>query len=455
MERNIKFKILVFALSVLLIFSTISFGEEKVEFTLEECIKKALGANTGFLLATLSAKIAEEKVKESKKNMLPEIELSSYIGLVPRARGNAVTFQDGINDYGSIGGYYQSSLELKQPIYTFGKILSQQKASEMKLEGEKAKVLGKKEETVFRIKTLYYDLLLTKELIKLSEDIKNNFEKATEKSEEKLESDDIDITLQDVLKLKLGLVGAKDELNRLGHKKQKLTDSLKFELGIPAHQEFHIKSKHLKQENIELKKIEDYFDLTLNNKSILKEKKADLHYEEALVKSSESGYYPDFFIRTGIEGGVAPNRDDQRNPFVRDDYNYFKADIALGLKWSLDFSLNSSRVRVAKAKLAKARAEKEAISDSLANTITNTYFKIKETEERVKLARQARKVSRTLLVTNLANFDFGIGEAKDLFESLFIYMRTVKNYFKKIYDYNIAIAQLSFETGQEITNLIY
>ena len=167
MERNIKFQIPIVALSVLLIFSTISFGEEKVEFTLEECIKKALGANTGFLLASLSAKIAEERVKESKKNMLPEIELKSYIGLVPRARGNAVSFQDDINDYGSIGGYYQSSLELKQPIYTFGKILSQQKASKMKLEGEKAKILGEKEETVFKIKTLYYELLLTKELIKL------------------------------------------------------------------------------------------------------------------------------------------------------------------------------------------------------------------------------------------------------------------------------------------------
>lgn len=456
MKPNIKFNCSVFVvLSFFSIFSTISFAGEKIELNLEDCIKRALDVGNDHFIASFNIEIAEKKVEETAKNRHPEIEFTNYIGLVPGAKGNAVNSKDDINDYGHPGVYYQSSLYLKQPIYSFGRISSKRKASEMKLEEEKAKGQRKREETIYRIKVLYYDLLLTGELIKLSEEIKNSFEKATTKAEEKLESDDLDITPQDVLKLKLGLTGAKDELNSLAYNRKSLINSLKYELSIPPEKEFSIKSKRLKQEKIDLKKIQDYFEITFKNKSTLKEKKAGIGYEEALLKLSKSRSYPEFFIRTGVEGGVAPNRDDQHNPFVRDDYNYFKADVALGMKWSLDFSLNSSRVHIAEAKLAKAKAEKEALSSSLPNRITKNFLKIKESEESVKIAREARKFSRGLLVTNLANFDFGIGEAKDLFESLFIYMKTVNNYLTKIYDYNIAIARLSLETGKEITTLVY
>ncbi len=229
---------------------------------------------------------------------------------------------------------------------------------------EKDKSQRKKEAIVYKIKTLYYDLLLTKELIKLAEDVKSNFEKAFEKAEKKLESEDPDITQQDVLKLKLGLVGSKDELNRLEHEKKEIIESFKYELGIPGDKTFDIKSKRLKQEKIDLKKIKADFDLASSNKSSLKEK-------EAVFR------------------------------------------------------------------------------------ITKVFLKINKADDSIKIAREVRKVSRGLLVTNLANFDFGIGEAKDLFEALFIYMRSVKNYLTKIHAYNLAVAELSYETGKNSSNRAY
>ena len=230
-------------------------------------------------------------------------------------------------------------------------------------EKERAKSWRKKE-IVYRIKKLYYDLLLTKELIKLAEDVKSHFEKATEKAEKKLQSEDPDITQQDVLKLKLGLVGSKDELNRLEHDRKAIIESLKYELNIPREKKIDIKSKRLKQEKIELKKIKADFKLDSDDKSSLKGK-------EVMFK------------------------------------------------------------------------------------IAKVYLKINKADDSIKIARDARKVSRGLLVTNLANFDFGIGEAKDLFESLFIYMRSVKNYLEKVHEYNLAIAELSYETGKELSDLIY
>ncbi|HJP18514.1 MAG TPA: TolC family protein [Nitrospinota bacterium] len=223
---------------------------------------------------------------------------------------------------------------------------------------EKEKNRRNKDKTVYKIKTLYYDLLLAKELIQLADEVKSNFEKAYEKAGKKLESEDPDITQQDVLKLKLGLVGSKDELNGLEHDKKEIIQSLKYNLGIPRNKIFDIKSKRLRQEKIDLKKVESNLDLNLSNKSSFKEKEDTFR-------------------------------------------------------------------------------------------ITKVFLRINKANDSIKTAREARKVSRGLLVTNLANFDFGIGEAKDLFESLFIYMRSVKNYLKKIHEFNIALAELAYETGKD------
>ncbi len=223
---------------------------------------------------------------------------------------------------------------------------------------EKEKNRRNKDKTVYKIKILYYDLLLAKELIQLADEVKSNFEKAYEKAAKKLESEDPDITQQDVLKLKLGLVGSKGELNGLEHDKKEIIESLKYNLGIPGNKIFDIKSKRLKQEKIDLKKIKSSIDLNLSNKPSYKEKEDTFR-------------------------------------------------------------------------------------------ITKVFLKINKANDSIKTAREARKVSRGLLVTNLANFDFGIGEAKDLFESLFIYMRSVKNYLKKIHEFNIAVAELGYETGKD------
>ena len=73
----------------------------------------------------------------------------------------------------------------------------------------------------------------------------------------------------------------------------------------------------------------------------------------------------------------------------------------------------------------------------------------------VELPSAARRAARALLVTTLSNFNLGVGEAKDVFDGLGLYMRIVSDYYKTIRDYNIAAARLTQATGQEVTALSY
>ncbi len=70
------------------------------------------------------------------------------------------------------------------------------------------------------------------------------------------------------------------------------------------------------------------------------------------------------------------------------------------------------------------------------------FLKINEAKKRMQLARNNRKMTRALLVSEVANYDFGIGNPGDLFQALIIYTRVLTGYYESIYKFNLSIAEL-------------
>ena len=71
------------------------------------------------------------------------------------------------------------------------------------------------------------------------------------------------------------------------------------------------------------------------------------------------------------------------------------------------------------------------------------YLKAVETREKLNIARKNRKITRALLVAEVANYDFGIGDPGDLFEALIIYTRVLSGYYDSVYNFNLAVADLN------------
>jgi hypothetical protein len=70
------------------------------------------------------------------------------------------------------------------------------------------------------------------------------------------------------------------------------------------------------------------------------------------------------------------------------------------------------------------------------------FIRVREAREKLKLAGDTKKMTRAMLVTEVANYDFGIGGSGDLFEALIIYTRVLRGHYESIYNFNIAVAEL-------------
>ena len=130
-----------------------------------------------------------------------------------------------------------------------------------------------------------------------------------------------------------------------------------------------------------------------------------------------------------VRYAVAPNRDDQNNPFVRDDFNFFQAGMALGLRWKLDFWMTHAKEAERLAELAKTEIQKENAYSGDRIDIKRRYLEVQETQQKIEAAQTARRAARALLVTTLANFSLGVGEGKDVFDSLGLYTRMASDYY--------------------------
>ncbi len=70
------------------------------------------------------------------------------------------------------------------------------------------------------------------------------------------------------------------------------------------------------------------------------------------------------------------------------------------------------------------------------------FIRAQEKQAVMKLAAGNRKITRALLVTEVANYDFGIGSSGDLFEALIIYTRVLSGYYESIYNFNMTVVAL-------------
>ena len=75
------------------------------------------------------------------------------------------------------------------------------------------------------------------------------------------------------------------------------------------------------------------------------------------------------------------------------------------------------------------------------------FIKVDEARAQLDLAKGSRKITRALLVTELANYDFGIGDPGDLFQALIIYTRVLSGYYETVYNFNMAVAELNREVA--------
>ncbi len=443
-------RVIVIVLSASGLAAHAQSGESDQTWTLERMLEHALETSPEIHEAMANEQIAANQLARAKTGRLPTATFTGIVSPITGATGNAV---DGDTDGNDFGIFSKGDLKLIQPLYAFDRLRNEIRAASQGMLVKEAATQQSRQAVIFAIKELYYNLLLSHQIKALLDDSADNFNKAIEKVEERLDNDKGNATEQDLLRLRIGAGGIEKEQFTLERAIAITRSALKRHLGMAAQASFRLASTKLKSAKLELQPLDAYLGQLPQHRPEIAQIEAGLAARQARLEAARSEYYPAIFLASGFEYSVASNRDDQDSPFAN-DFNFFSGPgVALGLRWQLDFWQTRAKVAERAAKVYQLSTKKNAALSGIALDVERRYLEMKEYQQKLKAAQRSRKAARALLVTTLTNFNLGIGEGKDVFEGLGLYTRIVGDYYKTLRNFNIAAARLTQATGQEVMAL--
>ena len=144
---------------------------------------------------------------------------------------------------------------------------------------------------------------------------------------------------------------------------------------------------------------------------------------------------------------VAPNRTDQHNPFVKDEFNYFNGGIFLGLRQSFEWGLLGAEAARAQADLYQLRAKETGAVQGIRLEIEQAFGDCERARDGLESAREGRRTARRWLRAARDEYELDPGQVKELVSAFEAFAGTEQGYYGAVYDFNMAVARLERTVG--------
>ncbi len=439
--------VLVLAAALLLAAERLPARAESLD--VRECVARALANAPEVGEAQADLALSRAKLDEAKGWRYPQIEFLGLTGPVPRARGNQVFSPDSINSTGHWTWFERGDATLVQPIYSFGKISHAMSAAGHGIEVEKARQEQIRNEIVPKVKEYYYGVLLARELKALLGEVRDDLSQARDKARKLLEQNSENVEEADLYKLDAfsGEVGK--YLAEATKGETLALSALKAKIGLAPAATLELADTRLSRVGEPLAPLDAYLARAKERRPEFRQVSEGLQARKELVAAAKAARYPDLFVGGMLSAAHSDGRDRVNNPWVPDEFNHFWGGLALGLRWKLDFGITSAKISQEQAQYDRLIATKAFADQNIPLQIAKFYDEGVEAASGMESTKSGYESSKKWAVTALANFDFGIGPAKEIFDSLQQYAKMRAAYFQSIYNYNLALANLSYAVGEQ------
>jgi outer membrane protein TolC len=339
---------------------------------------------------------------------------------------------------------YLTEVELNWPIFMFNRSGDYKKAADGNFKVKKLDVEKKEALLIKRIKEYYFGFQYASSL--------NDFATSTLK--------DLDDVIADMKSAKNRKHSA-DDLAKISIFRS-LAQSKKYEIEKGMAQGF-LGLKFVTQES-DPKIDQDWIEHTprplpelagiLNNlpttNTDLQKVSIGLEAKEAFLKAEKKGRLPVIGLFSKYDWRETHKSTRQTSNFAYDPYNRSEFSIGLGLIWDIDFGVKDSKVTEAQIDLNATLAQKNFAEKNLPLMIEKTYLDLVEAQKKAEELEKTYKQSKKLFTNISSGVALGITPAKDIIDTYTLKAQVYKEFLEAVYNYEMKLAELSYEVGAEL-----
>jgi outer membrane protein TolC len=420
---------------------------------LDDCIRLALKAAPELGEAESDIALASSKLDEAKSYRYPQMEMTTLVGPAPIAYR-----QDIIPDirtdkpfsFNALTWFTSADATIIQPLYTFGKISENMKAATHGIEVDRSRKQQRANEIVLKVHEYYNGLLLAREMKELILEVEEILIRAREKAQKLLDQGSDTVDEMDLYKLDAFSGVASKYLEEAKKGEALALAALRARLGLPVDAQLETGTERLVIIDVDIPPLETYLDNARTRRPEHLQIAEGLKARSALVEAAKANYYPDIFLGGLFSWAYSDERERIRNPYFNDPFLHLNAGIALGARWKLDFGITGAKVSAERAQYNRLLSTRDFADTNVPLQVKKYYLDLIEAKNSATATRGAYLNAKKWAVTAIANFDFGMGPAKDIFEALQAYSTMRSDFFKSIYNYRIAAANLDYATNEPL-----
>lgn len=420
---------------------------------LDDCVRIALKAAPELGEAQADIDHTAGRLEEAKSYRYPQIEVTALFGPAPPAKRDDLNATDKTFKLNELTWFGSANATLIQPLYTFGKISENMKAATHGVEVDRSRKEQRAHEVVQKVKEYYYGLMLARELKEVVLEVQESLNKARVKAQKMLDQGSSGVEESDLFKLDAFSGEVAKYLEEAKKGENLALSALKTRLNLPISAQLEISSERLIMDETVTPEFDVYVEKARAHRPEFRQIAEGLKARSALVEAAQANYYPDIFLGGLVSWAYAEGRDRVRNPYINDQFRHLNGGVALGARWKLDFGITGARVSGERAQYNRLLSTKEFADANIPLQIRKYYLDLKEAENSVTAMKSGYTNAKKWAVTALANFDFGVGPAKEIFEALQAYARMRASYFQSIYNYKVAGANLEYAVGESPLSL--
>ncbi len=385
---------------------------------------------------------AARRRQAAAAKILPRLRIDSESGLVPDAMGSVFNPPSDTTGIPSLGPFVRAELQFVQPLYPFSLARHLAAAATRGVDVEQSELSQTRLDVAFAVEELYYGLLLAQDLHSLAQRVSDELASRAEELE-----DDPARSSSDRYKLRLAQLDLAVQQREVGDQLALARAALAWRTGLPSHAPLLLRAERLSPVAALVPPLDELVARALDLRPEWRKLQAGLAAKQALTQAARAAYQPQVFVGGGLRYAMAPGRTDQRNPFVKDEFNFFNGGVFLGVRQSLEWHLLAADVDRAHAEYRALEVRVAGVQEGIRLDVHRAYLDYRRADRDLQDARQSRQLARQWLREARDDFEFDpqtIGELITAFET---WARREQAYGQALYDFNLSVARLEKATG--------
>jgi outer membrane protein TolC len=304
------------------------------------------------------------------------------------------------------------------PVMTFGRLHTAKRLAQGGVDAAKLRLSSLREDTIYQVKKIYYGIQLASETIRLLREAVNQLAKKID--------DDADRELKQMdpyntLKLKIFKSELENRIDEAQNNLELAYEGLRIQLDLEPEAEIKIDSLQLKPLLHEMEEERRFIETAMEHQP--ESKLLDIGVETRrrqyklerlnLLPTAGLGFFADIGRAVGEIRGLVDT----------DDFNK------------------------AKAEYYKASYERLIARRGLSLEMKQAYLDTQRKRKEVSRAKKSESMAQQMVFLSKMNSDMGIGDDKDYAEAVKLLLVNRGQYFKTVFDFNMALANLEKKIG--------